>query len=117
MFQTFSKLQTFLPEINTVLNGTELTDKKFLDAFQSLKNDKSPGFDELQVKVIKSIYNEINAPLMHVFRNSTNTGSFPEKMKISKVTPIFKMGKKELVTNYRPICTPLSLQNIRENHL
>ena len=71
--------QTFLPEINTVLNGTKLTAKEFLDAFQSLKNDKSPGFDELHVNVIKSIYNEIKAPLIHVFRDSIDNGSFPPK--------------------------------------
>ena len=29
--------QNFLPEINTVLNGANLTDKEFLDAFQSLE--------------------------------------------------------------------------------
>ena len=29
--------QTFLPEINTVLNGTDLTEKELLDAFQSVK--------------------------------------------------------------------------------
>ena len=29
--------QTFLPEINAVLNGANLTDKEFLDAFQSLE--------------------------------------------------------------------------------
>ena len=51
---------------------------------------------------------------MHVFRNSTDTGSFPEKMKISKVTPIFKMGKKELVTNYRPVSALPCLSRILE---
>ena len=32
--------QTFLTESNTVLNGTELIRKEFLNVFQSLKNDK-----------------------------------------------------------------------------
>ena len=35
--------------------------------------------------------------------NQINLDIFPEKMKIAKVTPIFKSGKKELLTNYRPI--------------
>ena len=60
--------QTFLPEINTVQNGTELIEKESVYAFQSLKNDKSPGLEELHVT--KSVYNEIKAPSMHVFRNS-----------------------------------------------
>ena len=105
---------TFLPEINTVLNGTELTKKEFLHAFQSLKNDKSPCFGELHVNVIKSVYNEIKSLLMYVFRNSIDNGSFSERMKIAKVTPIFKAGKKELVTNYRPISILPSLSKILE---
>ena len=88
--------QTFLLDINTVLNGTELIEKDFLDAFQSLKNDKSPGFDELHINIIKSVCNKIIACLMRVFRNFIDNGSFPEKMKIAMVTPIFKAVKKEL---------------------
>ena len=79
-----------------MLNGTELIEKEFLDAFQSLKNDKSPGFDELRINIIKSVCNKIIACLMRVFRNFIDNGSFPEKMKIAMVTPIFKAVKKEL---------------------
>ena len=39
-----------------------------------------------------------------IFNESINLGIFfPENMKIAKVTPIFKSGKKELLTNYWPI--------------
>ena len=72
--------QTFLPEANTVLNVTKLTEKKFLNSFQSLKNDKSLGIDELHVNVIKPVYNEKKAPLKQVFRDSVINGSFPEKI-------------------------------------
>ena len=58
---------------------------------------------------------------MHMFRNSIDNGSFPQKMKIAKVTPIFKAGKKELVTNYRPIsvllCLPKILERIMYNRM
>ena len=62
--------QSFSPEIITVLNGTELTEEEFLNAFHSIKNDKSPGFDELHVNVIKPEFNEIKSPLIHVFNNT-----------------------------------------------
>ena len=32
-----------------------------------------------------------------------NTEIFPDKLKIAKLSPIFKNGKKYLLTNYRPI--------------
>ena len=106
--------QTFLPEINMVLNGTELTEIQFLYEFQSLKNDKSPDFGELHVNVIKYAYNEIKAPLMHVFTNSIDNGSFLEKRKIVKVIRIIKAGKKELEMNYRLISVLLCLSKLLE---
>ena len=48
----------------------------------------------------------------HVFRNSIDNGSFPQKMKIVRLTQIFKAGKKELVTNYRPISVLSSISKI-----
>ena len=58
---------------------------------------------------------------MHMFRNSIYNGSFHKKMKIAGVTPIFKVGKKELVTNYRPIsilpCLSKILERIMYNRL
>ena len=56
---------------------------------------------------------------MHVFRNSTDNGSFPENMKIVKVSLIFKAGK-ELVTNYRAIsvlCLSKILERVMYNRL
>ena len=106
--------QTFLPEINVVLNGTELTEIQFPHAFQSLKNDKSPDFDELHVNVIKSVYYEIKAPLIHVFTNSIDKGSFLEKRKIVKVILIIKAGNKELEMNYKLISVLLCLSKLLE---
>ena len=42
-------------------------------------------------------------PLLKIFNESINLGILPENMKIANVTPIFKSGKKELLTNYWPI--------------
>ena len=47
--------------------------------FSLSKVIKVPGFDKLHVNVIKSVYNEIEAPLMHVFKNSIYNKSFSEK--------------------------------------
>ena len=40
---------------------------------------------------------------MRVFNLSLSAGIFPDKLKIAKVSPIFKNGEKDLLTNYRPI--------------
>ena len=54
------------------------------------------------MNVIRSMYHELKIPLMNIFSRSLSTGIFPEKMKIVKVSPIFKNGKKTIASNYRP---------------
>ena len=43
-----------------------------------------------------------------------NTGIFPDKLKQSKVTPIFKANDKELLSNYRPISVLSSMSKLYE---
>ena len=43
-----------------------------------------------------------------------NTGIFPDKLKQSKVTPIFKANDKELLSNYKPISVISSMSKLYE---
>ena len=43
-----------------------------------------------------------------------NTGIFPDKLKKSKVSPIFKANDKELLSNYRPISVLSSMSKLYE---
>ena len=43
-----------------------------------------PDLTELYVNAMKSVYNQVKAPVLHVFNDSIQFGIFPEKMKISK---------------------------------
>ena len=58
---------------------------------------------------------------MHIFDLSLKKGVFPDKLKIARVTPIFKSGDKEFVSNYRPIsvlsCFSKILERIMYNRL
>ena len=73
-----------------------LSEYKLEEAFKTLKRNKAPGHDGLDVNSITSVYEFIKKPLLKIFNESINLGIFIEKMKIAKVTPIFKSGKKEL---------------------
>ena len=92
-----------LNKVNTKLQENPSMEDKFLEAFKSLKINKAPGFDKIDVSVINQIYNHIKIPLIRIFGVSIKLGVFPEKLKLAKVTPIFKSGKDELLTNNRPI--------------
>ena len=42
-------------------------------------------------------------PLQIIFTNILSTSLYPDMWKLANVTPIFKKGDKQLITNYRPI--------------
>lgn len=41
--------------------------------------------------------------LQHLFRSSLDTGDIPDAWKHAIVTPVYKKGKRDCVSNYRPI--------------
>ena len=93
----------YLQQTNKILVNEELTMEEFESAFNSIKKNKACGFDEINPNVIKSSFNELVVPIFHIFKLSLKTGCFPDKLKIAKITPLFKSGETDLLNNYRPI--------------
>ena len=69
----------------------------------NLPNKNSCGFDGISTIIMKSIKNGILKPLTLIINQIINTGVFPNKLKIAKITPVFKKDDRTLFTNYRPI--------------
>ena len=88
--------ESYLRNITTALSDKPLSGKEFKEAFFTLKTNKSPGYDNLHVNIIRSMYHELKIPLMNIYSQSLSTGIFPGKMKITRVSPIFKTVKKLL---------------------
>ena len=91
------------------------------DAFFSLNFNKSPGCDEVRFNIIKKCFSELCKPLKHVFNLCIETGVFTDKLKIARVTPVYKAGGSHDLTNYRPIsalpCFSKILERIMYNRL
>ena len=68
-----------------------------------MKVNKSGGPDGLTTNFLTKIKLAIAKPLTYLFNESLNSGIVPEQWKEALVTPLFKKGKKNSVTNYRPI--------------
>ena len=66
-------------------------------------NNKSPGIDGFNVKLLKLAAPYICHSLAYICNLSLRTSAFPANWKIAKVTPIFKAGDKSDISNYRPI--------------
>ena len=77
--------------------------KGICDIVNSLKNGKISGYDDISPDVLQSVIGHVSLPLCHVFNLSLSRGIFPDKLKITRVTPIYKSGDNCELVNYRPI--------------
>jgi hypothetical protein len=59
---------------------------------KSLKSTNSHGYDEIPVKILKTVSDFIISPLTHICNKSLSIGIFPDRLKYSEVTPIHKKG-------------------------
>ena len=61
------------------------------------------GLDGFLESLVKSVSNHTVEPFTHVFNVSFTSGVFRDKLKLVKITPVFKSHDKLSVNNYRPI--------------
>lgn len=83
----------------------------------SLKNNSSPGGDGIKSSLLKEIRHYIIHPLVHIINLCFQTGKFPDDLKNSNVTPIYKNGDKQITNNYRPISVTSQLSKVIEKAL
>ena len=76
---------------------------KFIDNLFSSKINKSAGYDDTSYNVVKKCFGVLHKPLLHILNLSLQTGIFPAKLKIARVTPLFKGGENYKLGNCRPI--------------
>ena len=81
---------------------------------KALKRKKATGLDQLPSALFKDSANEIAKPLTHIINLSLNSSLVPTCWKRAKVTPVFKSGSVDDVSNYRPISVLPVLSKIME---
>ena len=79
------------------------TAAEVIKVIHSLKNSGAYDIYELSTHTIKSISKFIATPIAHIFNCSIEEGTFPSKLKFSKVVPIYKKSDAHDLNNYRPI--------------
>ena len=79
-----------------------VTNNEVFNTIMLMKNKKS-NLNEIPTNVLKHISQLITPVITHIINLSLTTGSFPESLKVARVTPIPKEGDPTNVNNYRPI--------------
>ena len=69
------------------------------------------------MKVLKLVSPVFVQPLTRLINLSIQSGCFPTKWKIARVTPLFKDGAQDCRGNYRPISVLSILSKVFEKHV
>ena len=91
-----------IPEAKKLFKGTEdqkladvyITEEMVVEMLGNLKEDKTPGIDEIHPKFLKEVRYEIGASLSGFFNESIKTGVIPRDWRDAIVTPLFKKGSR-----------------------
>ena len=93
---------------------SEINKQKVIEIIDKLKPKSSCGIDRLSNKLLKLIKIEISESLTLIINQSINTGLFPNKLKTTKVLPLFKKNENYVFDNYRPASVLPSLSKVIE---
>ena len=64
---------------------------------------KSNRQNDIPTHVLKLCKNSLSPFLVQIFNLCIREGTYPQSLKCAQVVPIYKGGRKDLCTNYRPI--------------
>ena len=67
---------------------------------RNLENDKA---SDISVTILKKCATIISQHLYRFLNKFMESGTFPNILKIGKITPVFKKGDSQILDNYRPI--------------
>ena len=68
-----------------------------------MPNNKSYGLYSCPTHLLKEASHIISQPLASLLNMSVSLGTYPRKLKLAKIIPIFKADDVEDPNNYRPI--------------
>ena len=80
-----------------------VTEEEVERELSKLNPNKSAGFDDLSIKIMRQLASHIKHPLTLIFNKSFTTGIIPENLKISVITPVYKNEENNIFSNYRPV--------------
>ena len=100
-----------LPVLETKFEGREfdylgqliVTPTMVAMKIRDVKDNKSPGLDEIPPKLLLEIVEQISIPLATVLNLSLEEGIVPLEWKESNNIPLFKKGSRNKSENYRPV--------------
>ena len=85
------------------LSQCNLDLNKVQKQLSNLNVSKAPGPDNIHAKILYELRDILCTPLFIIFNKSLLEERLPSQWKEAYTKPLFKKGKKDLVSNYRPV--------------
>jgi hypothetical protein len=73
--------------------------EQVLELLRKLPNHACRGPDEISALLFKNCAQALAGPLTLIFQQSIDLGIFPDRWKLSYISPIFKSGEKDNIKN------------------
>ena len=92
--------------INSTFKLTPANDKDIEEIMKNLDTSKATGIDNIPARIVKLSADVTHRHFTQIINKSIEKDTFPDKMQIGKITPVYKSGKENSRLNkkdYRPI--------------
>ena len=99
---------------NETFSFETISKKDVLNLIKQLPGNKATVSNDIPVSVLKESVSAYYEKLTDIFNNCIRSGTFPEILKKSEVTPVFKKGDPTSKTDYRPVSALSSFSKIFE---
>ena len=105
MLDSKMQFEQYLSENEKRINTFKLQNISRMDTWfliKSVSPNNSHGFDGFSSKLMNTGASKLVIPMNTIINKYFSTGSFPDKLKTSKICPIYKKNEPE-PCNFRPV--------------
>ena len=105
--------RNFLTRCDSQFVIAPATPSEIKDTVLNMRNS-CPGYDNLPTRLFKDNIDSLADIITHLCNKSFAEGIFPERLKVARVTCVYKAGDRSEFKNYRPISVLCCFDKILE---